>query len=201
MQRFYQIYQEKAKVILEYFKENSPVYIRINNLKDKTVAFKEFNEFNVVLEQDKYMKDVYKVIKSDVPMARLKGFKSGFFYIQSRSSAFISYFLDPQENENILDSCEAPGSKTTHIASLTHNSCKIFALEIDKKRIEMLRKTLERCGVKEVNVLNEDARDPNLTFVESFDKILLDAPCSGSGTLSTKNHAKWRIKNSLIKKY
>ena len=201
VQRFYQIYQKKAKDILEYFKEKSPIYIRIKNLKDKTVAFKEFNEFNVVLEQDKYMEDVYKVIKSDVPMARMKGFKCGFFYIQSRSSAFISHFLDPLENEIILDSCAAPGSKTTHIASLTQDKCKIIALEIDKQRIEMLKRTIERCGVKQVNVLNEDAKDPDLTFTKPFDKILLDAPCSGSGTLSSKTHAKWRIKNSLIKKY
>ncbi len=201
VKRFSEVYNQKAILILEYFKTNSPNYIRLNNLKDKSVTFNEFKEYNVVLEQDKRMYDVYKVINSDVPVARLDGFKNGYFYIQSRSSAIISHLLNPQKNEVILDSCAAPGSKTTHISSLTDNKCTIIALEVDKHRSEVLKKTLERCSVNNTTVLNADARDPSLIFENLFDKILVDAPCSGSGTLSTKTHAKWRIKNSLIKKY
>ena len=134
-------------------------------------------------------------------MARLEGFKNGFFYIQSRSSSMIAHFLDPKEGEIILDSCAAPGSKTTHIASLTNNKSTLVALEIDINRIKTLKQTLNRCGVKSVEIINGDARDQIFKPNEHFDKILLDAPCSGCGTLSTKPHAKWRIKNSLIKKY
>lgn len=201
VKRFYEVYQDKAHLILEYFKKNSPIFVRINNLKDKTVAFKEFDQYNVELEKDTYMPDVYKVLKSDVPMARLNGFKKGYFYIQSRSSALIAHLLNPQEGETILDTCSAPGSKTTHIASLTNDLAKITALEIDTNRIEMLKKTVERCGVKSIRIVSADARKPPIAPNQKFDKILLDAPCSGSGTLSTKTHAKWRIKNSLIKKY
>ena len=201
VKRFLETYEDKAPKILEYFKQNSPVYIRINNLKDKTIAFKEFEEYHVSLEQDPYMTDVFKVSTSDVPMARLDGFKNGFFYIQSRSSAIISYLLNPQEGEVILDSCAAPGSKTTHISSLTHNNCLLTAMEVDKDRTEILKKTTERCGVRSITILNGDARDPPFEDGQKFDKILLDAPCSGSGTLSTKTYAKWRIKNSLIGKY
>ncbi len=201
VKRFYEVYQDKAHFILEYFKTNSPVFIRINNLKDSTVAFREFEQYTVELEKDSYMDDVYKVIKSDVPMARLEGFKKGYFYIQSRSSALIAHLLNPQEDEKILDSCSAPGSKTTHISSLTYDKCKITALEVDPNRVSMLKKTVERCGVKSITIISGDARKPPIESNQKFDKVLLDAPCSGSGTLSTKTHAKWRIKNSLIKKY
>ena len=201
VKRFCEVYNEKAEVILKYFKTNSPIYLRINHLKDKTVAFEELNRKNVVLEQDKYMTDVYKVITSDIPIARLDGFKNGYFYIQSRSSCFITYFLNPQQNDKILDSCSAPGSKTTHISSLTNDTSNITALEIDPKRILMLKDTLTRSNVQSVSIVEGDARNPPLEKSSLFDKILLDAPCSGSGILSTKAHAKWRIKNSLIKKY
>ena len=198
--RFTEVFGEKAIDIFEYFQSNSPVFIRINNLKDKEITFQEFNKYNVALEPDKYMDDVFKVIKSDVPMARLDGFKRGYFYIQSRSSCFISHFLTPHEDEKILDTCAAPGSKTTHIASLTNDKTQITAMEVDTKRISMLKKTLDRCAVKSVTIKGGDAREMNFSN-ESFDKILIDAPCSGSGTLSTKTYAKWRIKNSLVKRY
>ena len=201
VKRFQEVYGENAIQILEYFKSNSPLFIRINKLKNDIITFNEFKEFNVSLEKDKYFNDVYKVLKSDVPMARLEGFKNGFFYIQSRSSSMISYFLDPKEGEVILDACSAPGSKTTHIASLTNNKSILIALEIDINRSKTLKQTLNRCGVESVEIVTGDARDQIFESNKRFDKILLDAPCSGSGTLSTKPHAKWRIKNSLIKKY
>lgn len=201
VKRFSEVFHEKAAEIFEYFKGNSPVFIRFNNLKEKKIVLEELEKYNVVLEPDPLMKDVFKVTKSDVPIARLQGFKKGYFYIQSRSSALISYFLNPNENETILDSCASPGSKTTHIASLTHDKCKITALEVDNKRVQILKNTLKRCGVTSVTVLSGDATNPPLKEDTVFDKILIDAPCSGSGTLSSKTYAKWRIKNSLIKQY
>ena len=195
------VFHDKAADIFEYFKGYSPIFIRFNYLKDKNIVLEELEKYNVVLEPDPLMKDVFKVVKSDIPIARFQGFKNGYFYIQSRSSSLISYFLDPKENETILDSCAAPGSKTTHIASLTHNSCEITALEVDIKRSQILKNTLQRCGVTSVTVLSGDATNPPFKEDTLFDKILIDAPCSGSGTLSSKTYAKWRIKNSLIKQY
>lgn len=201
VKRFQEVFGEIALPILKYFQTNAPVYIRINSLKDTDVVYEEFKANNVILEKDKYMSDVFKVIESDVPIARLNGFKNGNFYIQSRSSCFISHFLNPQKNESILDTCSAPGSKTTHIASLTKDTSILTALEIDPSRVDILKKTLARSNVHSIKVIQADARDPPFGTDLRFDKILLDAPCSGSGTLSTKTHAKWRIKNPLIKKY
>ena len=90
--------------------------------------------------------------------------------------------LNPKENENILDMTSAPGGKTTQIAALSNNNALITACEKNKIRIERLKYNIEKQGANRVNILNEDAIKLSNFF--SFDKILLDAPCSGSGTLN-----------------
>ncbi len=89
--------------------------------------------------------------------------------------------LDPKPNENILDMAAAPGGKTTQIASITKGEAMITACEKNKIRGERLKYNLEKQGANRVNVMLQDARKLDDFF--SFDKILLDAPCSGSGTM------------------
>ena len=93
--------------------------------------------------------------------------------------------LDPKSDENILDMAAAPGGKTTQMASLSQNKALITACEKNKIRAERLKYNIEKQGANKVNVLIEDAR--NLDSYFSFDKILLDAPCSGSGTININN--------------
>ena len=88
--------------------------------------------------------------------------------------------LSPKEDENILDMAAAPGGKTTQIASISENKAMITACEKNKIRAERLKYNLQKQGVTCANVMIEDAR--KLSDFFSFDKILLDAPCSGSGT-------------------
>ena len=104
--------------------------------------------------------------------------------------------LEPKEGENILDMAAAPGGKTTQMAALTNNKAFITAVEKNKIRAERLKYNLQKQGVGCVNVMLEDAR--KLSDFFSFDKILLDAPCSGSGTMSIfdKNFNEELIKRS-----
>ena len=89
--------------------------------------------------------------------------------------------LDAKAGENVLDMTAAPGGKTTQIAALSGNEALITACEKNKIRLEKLKYNIEKQGAKRINVMNIDAR--NLDEFFSFDKILLDAPCSGSGTI------------------
>ena len=104
--------------------------------------------------------------------------------------------LQPNVGENILDMAAAPGGKTTQIAAITQNKAFITACEKNKIRAERLKYNLQKQGVGCVNVMLEDAR--KLSDYFSFDKILLDAPCSGSGTMSVfdKNFSKELIDRS-----
>jgi NOL1/NOP2/sun family putative RNA methylase len=120
----------------------------------------------------------------------------GYYYIQEISSMMSVLALDPQPNEFILDLCASPGSKTTQIAASMRNSGTIIANDIKLDRIKILSSNLERCGVTNCIITRNDAialcsRIEKTTM--RFDRILLDAPCSGEGTLrsSPKTFLMW----------
>ena len=112
----------------------------------------------------------------------LAAFESGELYLQSLSSMLPPLALRAQAGLDVLDMCAAPGGKTTQIAALTGGAAHITACEMHAPRAEKLKFNLERQGAKNVMVMQQDARRLDSFF--SFDRVLLDAPCSGSGTLS-----------------
>lgn len=116
-------------------------------------------------------------------------YEAGEVYLQSLSSMIPPLALAPRENESVLDMAAAPGGKTTQMAALSGNRAQITACERSAPRAERLRFNLQRQGAGRVNVLVQDARKLDSFF--SFDKVLLDAPCSGSGTV-TKEAEGWR---------
>lgn len=122
---------------------------------------------------------------SSVKEAQLQAlpcYENGEIYLQSLSSMLPPVVLQPQEGMEILDMTAAPGGKTTQMAAMTQNRANIMACELHARRAEKLKYNVEKQGAKRVNVMVTDARTLNAYF--SFDRILLDAPCSGSGTLS-----------------
>ena len=101
--------------------------------------------------------------------------------MQSLSSMLPPVILEPKEGKDILDMAAAPGGKTTQMAALTNNKAHITACEMNNIRIEKLKYNLEKQGASCVYVMNKDSRQIDDFF--SFDQILLDSPCSGSGTI------------------
>ena len=130
-------------------------------------------------------------------LQNLEIYKQGKIYLQSLSSMLPPIVLNPKENENILDMCAAPGGKTTQMACLSNNKAHITAVERNRIRGEKLKYNLQKQGAGTVNVMIDDAR--NLSDFFKFDKILLDAPCSGSGTdnIFKKNFTKELIQKSV----
>ena len=123
------------------------------------------------------------VIEKDIEsLNNLSIFENGEIYLQSLSSQLPAQILGASKHTDILDMCAAPGGKTTQLASLSDNKCHITACEMNKMRAERLKFNLAKQGVTCANVMVTDAR--NLESFFSFDKILLDAPCSGSGTFN-----------------
>jgi NOL1/NOP2/sun family putative RNA methylase len=124
----------------------------------------------------------------------------GFYYVQELASMLPPILLDCNCNHLVLDLCASPGSKTTQIACNMENKGKLIANEISMGRLRILASNLERCGVSNSVLVRKDGvalcnRLKNLGFL--FDKILVDAPCSGEGTLrsSYKTYLMWNIKN------
>ena len=116
----------------------------------------------------------------EAAVAALPMFENGEIYMQSLSSMIPPLVLGAQAGENVLDMAAAPGGKTTQIAALTGGGALITACERNKMRAERLEYNVKKQGASRVTVMNMDARQLDDLF--AFDRVLLDAPCSGSGT-------------------
>lgn len=122
--------------------------------------------------------------KSEKDIQALQMYENGEIYVQSLSSMLPPIAMEPLQGEDILDMAAAPGGKTTQIAAMTDNKANITACEMNAIRAERLKYNIEKQGASSVYVMQKDSR--NIDDFFSFDRILLDAPCSGSGTLDLK---------------
>ena len=179
--------EEETKKILKGYEKQKPVTLRINTIKATNEKIKnELKEAGIEFQEIEWNKDalIIKDVREE-EIKKLEIYEKGEIYLQSLSSMLPPLFLEPKAGENILDMAAAPGGKTTQIAAITNNKAFITACEKNKIRAERLKYNLQKQGVGCVNVMLEDAR--KLSDFFSFDKILLDAPCSGSGTINIFN--------------
>ena len=175
--------EEHAKRILNGYSKKRVTSFRVNNLKSNYKKIEEeLKKNNIEFEKIVWNKDAFiiKDVFQNV-IEELDIYKNGKIYIQSLSSMLPPIILDPKEGEDILDMTAAPGGKTTQIASIVNNKANITACEMNNVRFERLKYNIEKQGAR-VFAMQKDSRKIEDFF--SFDKILLDAPCSGSGTLS-----------------
>ncbi len=123
--------------------------------------------------------------------------EAGAYYIQEPSAMAPVHYLDPRPGEKILDLCAAPGGKSTQIASYMKGEGVLVSNEIDKKRAQILSLNIERCGVRNALVTNMEPKKLSHIFEGYFDKILVDAPCSGEGMFRKNDEAvtNWSIDN------
>lgn len=173
--------------ILEGYSQKRMVTFRVNTLKTSIEKIEEILKNNNVKFEKVSWSDVAYIVKNvrEDTLKELEVYKKGEIYLQSLSSMLPPIILEPKENTDILDMCAAPGGKTTELASLTNNNANITACELNKIRIEKLKYNIEKQGATSVYIMQEDSRRINDFF--SFDNILLDAPCSGSGTLNVED--------------
>ncbi len=112
-------------------------------------------------------------------------------YVQDESAMLVAHLLSPENAELIVDLCAAPGGKTTHLAHLMRNTGKIIAVDASEKKIALLQKNCRRVDARNVETRVLDATKANLEFIETADAVLIDAPCSGFGTLRRHPDIRW----------
>ena len=173
------------------------VSFRVNTLiSTKEEVIEVLKNAQIEYKQVDWNKDAFIIEdKTENDLKALEIYESGKIYLQSLSSMIPAIILDPKENENILDMCASPGGKTTQMACISGNKAYITACERNKIRAEKLKYNLQKQKANKINIMIEDSRNLNDLF--KFDKILLDAPCSGSGT---ENVFKNNFTEELIKK-
>lgn len=157
---------------------------RVNKLKSSKKEIEDILKKNNIRYKKVSFYDDAFILEENMEsiIEELDIYKNGEIYMQSLSSMLPAIILDPKEGEDILDMTAAPGGKTTQMASMTNNKANITACEMNQIRAERLKYNIEKQGASRVFVMVKDSR--NIEDFFSFDKILLDAPCSGSGTLS-----------------
>jgi len=190
-------YENFARILKRFL----PTSFRINTLKvDRDEMLKRFEGYGWKINQVPFYKDgvIFEGRKPLVLGNTIEHFL-GYIYIQETASMIPPVVLDPQEDEVILDMAAAPGSKTTQIAQMMNNNGAIIANEKILPRLSSLRTNIQRCGITNAVITWMDGK----AFREKglkFDKILLDAPCTGTGAImkSPKTLKTWSVDASKI---
>ena len=192
-----------AEDLAKAFNKKPSIDLRINTIKTDLIKFLEvLHENNINAEPIKSLKNGITLNSNPRSIKNLPGYNDGLWTIQDRSSQWVVPLLNPKQGEKILDACAAPGSKSTHLAELTNDNAEILAVDRSERRLKIIESNLDRLNLTSVKTLKADAtclRDLNPNFISHFDKILIDAPCSGIGTLSRNPDARWFLNKDKIK--
>ena len=184
--------------ILSGMCETRNTTFRVNTLKSSNEEVENFlTANNIEFEKCDFYDSAYIVKKTEKEMLDYDICKEGKIYLQSLSSMVPPLVLDAKPGEAVLDMTSAPGSKTTEIAALTNNKATIYANEIDKIRFERLKFNIEKQGANIAEVINDDGCNLGDRYPETFDKVLLDTPCSGEGRFllnESSTYSKWSTK-------
>lgn len=185
---------DEAEQLAESHNKRPILTLRINTLKtSRDAVLKKFDEKQIVYRTCKYI-DYFVTLRLMSKIYLDEDFINGLYTVQDESAGLPSILLAPNENDAILDMCAAPGGKSTHIAQLLGGKGKVYAVDKYDAKIKMIKQAAERLGVTNVEYIQDDAIEFQSDAVKDmkFDKILLDAPCSGLGVLSKKPEIRWK---------
>lgn len=172
--------------------EIPPFTIRCNRLKvSKQELMTILAEENIECEGGSYNPEAI-YIRGTSSIEDKDSFQKGYYQVQDESSMLVAHIIDPKPGEVILDMCSAPGGKTTHIAELMENQGEIVARDVHKHKLKLVLENCSRLGVSIVRTELYNATLLDEGSLEKFDKVLLDAPCSGLGVIRRKPDLRWK---------
>lgn len=123
----------------------------------------------------------------------LPGFREGLFAVQDEASQLAGFLLGVQAGERVLDSCAAPGGKATHLAQLMENRGELLAMDVSRNKLPLIQESAQRLGITIISTRAADLLQSAALPANAFDRVLLDAPCSGLGVIRRNPEAKWRL--------
>jgi 16S rRNA (cytosine967-C5)-methyltransferase len=190
---------DAARDLMRANNQRAPLSLRVNLLRNsREELLQRFADAGIQAAAGEYSPQAVLVQPAGA-VENLPGFSTGLFQVQGEASQLIGFLLAPVPGERILDACAAPGGKTTHLAELMKDSGEVIAVDKSAPGIEKIRRNLGRLEIRSARVMQADAGEniPGLE-PESCDRILLDAPCSGLGTLRAHPEIKWQRTESDI---
>jgi len=187
---------QRAEEFLRRNNRPAPLIIRTNTLKgsrDELVSLLETQGASI---RATACSPAGIEILSSPGIAALPAYRDGWFLVQDEAAQIVSFLLSPAPGETVLDACAAPGGKATHLAELMKNEGRVIALESDKKRGARISENSSRLGLSIVKPMTGDAA----AYREgTYDKILIDAPCSGLGVLRRHPDGRWTKTEASIR--
>jgi 16S rRNA (cytosine1407-C5)-methyltransferase len=189
-----------AKKYIEFINEEPTQYLRANTLKTsrEELSANLLKEYEINTAPVNRIESALKVLDSKKIIGKTIEHIIGEYYIQGLSSMIPPLILDPKPGDTVLDLCAAPGSKTTELAELMNNRGTLVANEIQLNRVKMLVYNLDRMNIANAGVIHTKGEWLSKHYSGHFDKILVDAPCSGLGIIQKKEEVSdwWSIERA-----
>ena len=177
---------QKVEAICKALNERAKVCARVNTLKtSKEALIKALNLEGVEVLPGEFLEEAM-YLKNIDDLQNMPSFKAGKWTVQDESAMLVAKVVAPQKGECILDLCSAPGGKSIHMAELMANEGEIISCDIHPHKLELIAKNAERMGVTIMKPTLQDGTVFNEDFAEKFDRVLVDAPCSGLGIMKRK---------------
>ena len=179
------------------------VTLRVNTLKiARDTLLQKLKEKGETVQETNYAPDGILLYRPRKPLFEMKTYLSGCFQVQDEAAQLVTLLLNPQPGERILDACAGLGGKTGHIAQLMKNKGVLVASDIKNQKLHDLSNEMKRIGVSIVSTQQTDIGNKHIVnSMGVFDRILLDAPCSGIGVLRRNPDAKWSRNEEMLGRY
>ncbi|BAY14723.1 Fmu, rRNA SAM-dependent methyltransferase [Anabaenopsis circularis NIES-21] len=182
----------ETEKLCEWMNQTPTIDLRINPLRTNLEQVETaLASAGILANRIPHLPQALRLTSSPGGIQNLPGFTEGWWVVQDASAQLVSHLLDPQPGEVVIDTCAAPGGKTTYIAELMQDQGKIWACDRTASRLRKLQENARRLNLHSIEICTGDSR--NLPqFYNIGDRVLLDAPCSGLGTLHRHADARWR---------
>lgn len=190
--------KDKTLALLEAGNTHPLFSIRANSLKNNRVELAEIlGRAGIEVKLGSIAADAL-ILESPDNFTQLEAFREGRFTVQDSSAMVVTEYLDPQPGEEILDLCCAPGGKTTHIGERMKNTGRLTGWDVHLGKLGIVRENVKRLGLENIHLECKDSTLFVKEAVEKYDRVLVDAPCSGTGIIRRKPDIKWHRKQGDI---
>ena len=180
----------ETEQLCEWLNQPPVIDLRVNPLRTTIEQVESaLQSAGILVRRVPQLPQALRLIGSTGSIQNLPGFSEGWWTVQDSSAQLVSHLLDPQPGEMVIDACAAPGGKTTHIAELMGDEGTVWACDRAASRLRKLKENTERLQIKSIQTWVGDSRNSEF---KSADRVLLDVPCSGLGTLHRHADARWR---------
>jgi len=183
---------EATEQLCQWMNQPPHIDLRVNTLKASVETVESaMQTAGVAVSRIPHLPQALRLPAAAGAIQQLPGFDEGWWIVQDSSAQLVGYLVDPQPEDVVVDACAAPGGKTMHLAELMHDRGTVWACDRAASRLRKLKQNVDRLGLQSIQLCEGDSR--NLPqFVGQCDRVLVDAPCSGLGTLHRHADARWR---------